>query len=360
MTKKISQLTAATLPLDPESLVEVSVPAGGGSFVSRKVSARELAHLDPESDSGGASSPGGANKQVQFNDGGVLGAEAGFEYDKTTNTLSVPRIQTGSVDGDANALAGDDLHWLNISNDPAVVAGNAGAGLQFLRLNAYGAGGYGNNIHFCRYRGTKAAPSAIQSGDFLQSFGYRGWDSGGALSQSAAAFQVLATENWTSGAHGIKFRWEVTPDGSTVRGLGMELDSTGLAITGAVKPTVKTGQAFVMIVAASDESTALATGTAKITFRMPAAVTLSEVRGSLTVAQSSGSTLQVDINESGSSILSTKLTIDNGEKTSTTAATPAVISDANLADDAEITIDIDTVGDGTAKGLKVTLIGKYA
>ena len=50
-------------------------------------------------------------------------------------------------------------------------------------------------------------------------------------------------------------------------------------------------------------------------------------------------------------------TIDNTEKTSTTASTPAVISDSSLADDAEITIDIDQVGDGTAKGLKVTLIG---
>jgi len=65
----------------------------------------------------------------------------------------------------------------------------------------------------------------------------------------------------------------------------------------------------------------------------------------------------VDINEGGTSILSTKLTIDNTEKTSTTAATPAVISDTALADDAEITIDIDQIGNGTAKGLKVTIIG---
>jgi len=59
-------------------------------------------------------------------------------------------------------------------------------------------------------------------------------------------------------------------------------------------------------------------------------------------------------------ILSTKLTIDNTEKTSTTAATAAVISDTALADDAEITIDIDQIGDGTAKGLKITLIGTRA
>jgi hypothetical protein len=109
--------------------------------------------------------------------------------------------------------------------------------------------------------------------------------------------------------------------------------------------------------AASDETTALTTGTAKVTFRMPYAMTVTAVRASLTTAQASGSIFTVDINESGASILSTKLTIDNTEKTSTTAATPAVISDTALADDAEITIDIDQIGDGTAKGLKITLIG---
>jgi hypothetical protein len=116
---------------------------------------------------------------------------------------------------------------------------------------------------------------------------------------------------------------------------------------------------FELVVAASDESTALTTGTAKITFRMPRAVTLTSVRASLTTAQASGSIFTVDINEGGTSILSTKLTIDNTEKTSTTAATPPVISDSALADDAEMTIDIDQIGDGTAKGLKVVLIGTY-
>lgn len=112
-----------------------------------------------------------------------------------------------------------------------------------------------------------------------------------------------------------------------------------------------------IIIACSDETTALTAGAGKVTFRMPYAFTLTSVRASLGTAQASGNILTVDINEAGVSILSAKLTIDNGEKTSTTAATAAVVSDATLADDAEITIDIDQIGDGTAKGLKVTLIG---
>lgn len=136
------------------------------------------------------------------------------------------------------------------------------------------------------------------------------------------------------------------PDGTTVKILASE-----------IARLARTTSPQALIVAVSDETTALTTGTAKITFRMPFAFVLTDVRGSLSTAQTSGSTLTVDVNEAGASILSTKLTIDNTEKTSTTAATPPVISDSTLADDAEVTIDIDTVGDGTAKGLKVTMLG---
>jgi hypothetical protein len=129
-------------------------------------------------------------------------------------------------------------------------------------------------------------------------------------------------------------------------------------VTGAnVKTFAQSGLPTEVQVAASDETTALTTGTAKVTFRMPYAMTVTAVRASLSTAQASGSIFTVDINEGGTTILSTKLTIDNTEKTSTTAATAAVISDSALADDAEITVDIDQIGDGTAKGLKVTIIG---
>lgn len=111
----------------------------------------------------------------------------------------------------------------------------------------------------------------------------------------------------------------------------------------------------VLMIALSDESTAITTGTAKVTFRMPWALTLTAVRASLSTASSSGLPT-FDIKESGTTILSTLLTIDASEKTSTTAATPAVISDTSLADDAEITIDITVAGTG-AKGAKIYLIG---
>lgn len=114
---------------------------------------------------------------------------------------------------------------------------------------------------------------------------------------------------------------------------------------------------IVIPVACSDETTALTVGVAKVTFRMPLAIVLTEVRASLTTAQASGSLLTVDINAGGVSILSTKLTVDNTEKTSKTAAIPVVVSSPNLADDVEITIDIDQIGASGATGLKVYLVG---
>lgn len=144
-------------------------------------------------------------------------------------------------------------------------------------------------------------------------------------------------------------------------GLG-SLGYTGsMGTTGNLGYTGSAGSAAsantALIVACSDETSPLTAGTAKSTFRMPYAFNLTGVRASLTTAQASGSIFTVDINQSGTSILSTKITIDNGEKSSATAVVPAVISTAALTDDSEITIDIDQVGSGTAAGLKVTLIG---
>ena len=109
-------------------------------------------------------------------------------------------------------------------------------------------------------------------------------------------------------------------------------------------------------IAVSDETTDITTGTAKVTFRAPFAFTIPRIpRASLATASTSGDPA-IDINNAGNSIFTTTLTIDANEKTSTTAATAAVLDGTytSVADDAEVTIDIDTAGTG-AKGLKVYL-----
>ena len=117
------------------------------------------------------------------------------------------------------------------------------------------------------------------------------------------------------------------------------------------------------IVAASDESTALTTGTAKVSWRMPYAFTLTAGAGGLTASCNqapTGAVLTVDVNEAGSTILSTKLTIAIGSTTSVGGTAP-VISDVNLAANALMTVDIDQIGSSNAgTGLKITLIGVKA
>lgn len=117
---------------------------------------------------------------------------------------------------------------------------------------------------------------------------------------------------------------------------------------------------FEMVVACSDLSTALTAVAAQMTFPWPCAVTLTSVHAFLVTPQASGSIFTVDVNEAGASILSTKITIDNTETDSTSAAAAPVLSDTALAAMAKITVDIDQVGDGTAKGLYLVFVGVRA
>ena len=115
----------------------------------------------------------------------------------------------------------------------------------------------------------------------------------------------------------------------------------------------------VIAIACGDETTVTAAATAVVTFHMPYAFTLTGIKAGVTTAPV-GSVLTIDLNEAGSTCLTTKLTIDASEKTSATAATAAVIGGAGpaLAADALMTIDVDGVGSSTAgAGLKVYLIG---
>lgn len=109
-------------------------------------------------------------------------------------------------------------------------------------------------------------------------------------------------------------------------------------------------------VAASDETTSLTTGTAKLTFRAECDFRLDEVVLGLSTASSSGA-VDVDVKKNGTSIFTTRPTVDASEKTSATAATPAVLATRTVAKGDEITVDIVGAGTGAA-GLKLTFNGE--
>lgn len=113
-----------------------------------------------------------------------------------------------------------------------------------------------------------------------------------------------------------------------------------------------------------DSTTNLTTGTSLGgDFRISPthAITIKAVGAYVDTAATGGTLLTIDINEAGTTILSTKITLDASEKTSTTAATAAVISDSAIAADAVITFDIDAVGNTTpGTGLVVWMEYEYA
>lgn len=112
-----------------------------------------------------------------------------------------------------------------------------------------------------------------------------------------------------------------------------------------------------MIVAISDETTNLTTGTAKVTFHMPYAFNITKIKAGLTASSSSGLPT-FDLNDDGVSVFTTRVTVDTLEFFSDTATTPSALTSTPLsvAAGSKMTIDIDTAGTG-AKGAKLYIIG---
>lgn len=74
---KISGLTASA---GADTTAEIAASEGG---TNKKWTVAQIRG------NGGGGSPGGSDTQVQFNDGGSFGGDAGLTYDKTTDALSV-------------------------------------------------------------------------------------------------------------------------------------------------------------------------------------------------------------------------------------------------------------------------------
>jgi hypothetical protein len=112
-------------------------------------------------------------------------------------------------------------------------------------------------------------------------------------------------------------------------------------------------------VAASDESTALTTGTSKLTFYWPFGASVTEIFIGLTAQSTSGS-VTVDVNKNGTTVFSTNPSIDANEDTNLTGTVGSLSSNpTSFSKGDKITIDIDAAGTG-AKGLKVIFIYKRA
>ena len=108
-------------------------------------------------------------------------------------------------------------------------------------------------------------------------------------------------------------------------------------------------------IAISDETTQITTGTNKVTLYAPYAFTITDVQASLSVS-GSATINTFNVKNNGTTIFSTKSTIDIGEYSTGTAATPRVITGTTVAIYDKLTIDVDTIGTGSA-GAKIYILG---
>jgi hypothetical protein len=270
----------------------------------------------------------------------------------------------------------------------------------------YETGSGGPTNRFNKYRGPISAPTIVVTNDVAGQFTFFGYD-GAALRQGGQMVWTITDTAPGAGAMGMRARidlaaigtisvtevarWDhaagwsafganpvLNPDrglvlrSTTIAGVASLAKTTGtqyfisdyrggvIAVydgTDMVLPGVKE-----LMVALSDETTPIVTGTGKLKIRAPCQMKLSSSiglpRASVGTAAATG-TITVDINEGDTpvSILGTKLTIDATEKTSTTGAA-CTITDGTIANDAEISFDLDDDADGTATGLKVTIYYK--
>jgi hypothetical protein len=111
----------------------------------------------------------------------------------------------------------------------------------------------------------------------------------------------------------------------------------------------------IYIIACSDETGDLEVSQSVASFIIPTNGILTAVEANVNTA-SQGADIKVDIKQNSTSLLSTVITIDSGETSSSTASTPAVISNSNITRGSKITIDINQIGTTAyGAGLKVTL-----
>ena len=115
----------------------------------------------------------------------------------------------------------------------------------------------------------------------------------------------------------------------------------------------------------TDETTALTTGVKYVTDPAPYALTITDVIGGLTTAGTGAALFTFDIlledtapnTNTFTTIFTTKPTIDASEFTTTTAATPMVLSVTTVAKGKRLQLKIDTLDtNGLARGAKISIL----
>ena len=153
---------------------------------------------DADTGGTGGGSPGGSDHSIQANDGA-----GGFEG---TAWISNPTTSYLNLGG-ASAAVSPLETWIS------------GTGYNRINFHTFSnTVGDAVGAFFTKGRGTVASPSAVQSGDYISSVAsYGQYDGTVGHFSGVSNILTLATENYSSTAHGSQMLFQVSPD-STVGG----------------------------------------------------------------------------------------------------------------------------------------------
>lgn len=123
----ISTVTWNGSNLSLGNVANIKIGGGTNGYVLQTDGSGNLTWTAQTGGGGGNGSPGGSNTQIQFNDAGTFGGDAGFTYDKVTNTLTVENITAGNSPEDVVTLAGDLSVTGDLSVNDIISVGNLSA-----------------------------------------------------------------------------------------------------------------------------------------------------------------------------------------------------------------------------------------
>ena len=167
------------------------------------------------------------------------------------------------------------------------------------------------------------------------------------IAASGGRDYVTISGNQQLTLHDVDLESEVTGD--------LPVADGGTGASDAVTARTNLGVQSVMGFALSDETSALTTGQ-KIATDMPVSMNVKRVYASVGTAGGT-SAITIDIEDEGVTILNAVVSISAGTNNAETTTFTGAASNYQLTKGDALTIDVDSIDDGTANGLKVYLIG---
>lgn len=168
---------------------------------------------------GGASTPGGSDSHVQYNNGGALGGESNFIYDDTnkqiqitTGTVISAGLPTLIMTGDGNRERMEIRSFNNTLSQITPAFQGIGA------------------------NGTGASPAATPSGAILVLLGGGGYDNAGTPARvgNKGFIAIKSAEAWTTAAQGTDITFETTALTTTTRAQKFAVTGNGNIVCGAL------------------------------------------------------------------------------------------------------------------------------